>query len=146
MTADSLRSGELAARARACQAYLDTMQQSRPWFRQLCLCTRDGRTVAETSKGAGIEADAASKLHGAVLALSQSFAEKAFQSRPEHVLVTTERGCIVIVRMPCAGDIFILGVLADSSEPIGLTLRESRDVATHLAAIVDAGEAAGQPG
>ena len=146
MTADSLLSGELTARVRACQAHLDSLQQSRPWLRQLCLCTRDGRTAAETSSDAAIDADAASKLHGAVLALCQSFSEKAFQTRPEHVLISSKRGCIVIVRMACAGGIFILGVLADASEPIGLTLRESLDAATNLAVILDTSDTARQAG
>jgi len=143
---ESFRADGLTARLRASQAHLDRLRQSRPWLRQLCLCTRDGKTMAEASADSGLDAVAAAKLHGALLALCQSFAEKAFQSIPEHSLVATARGCIVAVRMPCASGTFILGVLADSSEPIGLTLRESLDAAKDLAAILDTGDAAGQSG
>lgn len=114
---------------------LHSLLDAAPGVLGAVMATVDGRAFAHGSReGHAVEAARIAAVASSLLALSESFSGEALRSRARYNTIATDRGTIVIVRVPSQARAHALCVWADSSENFAMTLRFSLDTAERLAA------------
>lgn len=100
----------------------------------------DGRAFADAFRpGHEVEAARIAAIASSLLALSESFSGETLAGKARYNTVVTDRGSILIVRIPSRTSTYLLCVWADNSENFAMALRHSLDTAEQLALAVDSG-------
>ncbi len=120
-----------------CQRQLDSFLSRNPALQFACLSRVDGRAFAHATARESIAAAGVSAITCSLLALAESFAKEALKSPCSYSAIATERGSIVLVRVPSRQRAFALSVGADDSQLIAMTLRGALDTAQALAQTID---------
>lgn len=113
---------------------MGTQLDATPGVLSAVMSTVDGRAFAHASRpDQHMEVARISAISSSLLALAESFGVESLQGRAQYSNVVTDRGTIVIVRVPTLARAHVLSVLADNSENFAMVLRFSLDLAEQLA-------------
>lgn len=110
-----------------------------PALRFACLSRVDGRAFAHAAARDKMAAASVSAITCSLLALAESFAKEALKAPCSYSAIATERGSIVLVRVPTRHRAFALSIGADESELMAMALRSALDTAESLARVLDQG-------
>lgn len=122
----------------SCEVVLRTLLDETPGVLGAVMARADGRTTAqafrEGHKAAAAEIAAVSS---SLLALCESFGRKTLRSGARYSRIVTERGCIVIVRVPASKSKQALCAWTGNDANFATTLRFALDTADQLAQLPD---------
>lgn len=136
----------LSPSAAGCRAVLHRRLAAAPGVRAAVMATVDGRAFAHAqADGQDLDAARAGAIASSLLALAEAFSRETLRGHVQYNSIATDRGTIVVVRVPSRARTYALSVWADRSELFAVTLRFALDTAAQLAATIDAPAAAPVP-
>lgn len=125
--------------AASCRAVLERRLATAPGVRAAVMATVDGRAFAQAqSAGQELNGARAGAIASSLLALAEAFSRETLRGQVQYNSIATERGTIVVVRVPSRVSTHALSVWADNSENFAMTLRFALDTAAQLAGTIDA--------
>ena len=133
----------LVAIAVRCHTFLEEVLAREPSLRFACLSLVDGRVVSHSMRAPGERAAGArvAAMTSSTLALAEAFAQESLGGRCDYATFASDRGNVVVVRVPAKEGIFTLSVGMDQGETLAMALRVALDTARALAERVDGPDA-----
>lgn len=145
-TSPALAAPPASPSASDCHAILQRRLAAAPGVRAAVIATVDGRAFAQAqADGETLDGARAGAVASSLLALAEAFSRETLRGHVQYNSIATDRGTIVIVRVPSRARTYALSVWADRSELFAVTLRFALDTAAQLAATIDAPVAAAAP-
>ncbi len=131
-------SPEMSTRA-ACQDILATLLERTHATLFASLATVDGRSYAHAGSGLSTtSAQRSAAITSSLMGLIESFSKESLNSGALYNSIATEKGSIVIVRVPSKARLHTLCVCADATANLAMTIRAALDTAQKLADRIDA--------
>ena len=123
----------------ACQDILSTLLQDAHATRFASLATVDGRSFAHASSSLSTtDAQRSAAITSSLMGLIESFSRESLDCGARYNSIATDKGSIVIVRVPSRARLHTLCVCADASANLAMTIRAALDTAQKLAERLDA--------
>ncbi len=139
-------SPSLSSPSAACRAVLQRRLAAASGMKAAVMATVDGRAFAHAqADGQNLDAARGGAIASSLLALAEAFSRETLRGHVQYNSIATDRGTIVVVRVPSRARAHALSVWADRSELFAVTLRFALDTAAQLAATIDAPDAKAIP-
>lgn len=123
----------------ACQDILATLLERTHATLFASLATVDGRSYAHAATALSTtNAQRSAAITSSLMGLIESFSKEALGSGALYNSIATDKGSIVIVRVPSRARLHTLCVCADASANLAMTIRAALDTAQKLAERLDA--------
>ena len=122
----------------ACKEILEALLEQTPATRFATLATVDGRSYAHAGHGQGQAGQRYAAITSSLMGLIESFSKEALGDGAQYNSIATDKGSIVIVRVPSRAKLHTLCVCADASDNMAMTIRAALDTSHKLAARIDA--------
>ncbi len=115
-----------------CQGVVETLVSQTPGIDSAAIVTGDGFDVASVLR-TGLSAEKLAAMSSSQLALSEAMASEMGMQRCQYVIVDTETGVVLTLRIPTRAHDLLMCVLCGDGVSLGSVLYAARDSARALA-------------
>lgn len=122
----------------SCQVVLRTLLEECPGVHGAIMAKVDGQVSAQTfQEGREPEAARIAAVSSSLLALSETFGNEALGGGARYNSIVTDRGCLVIVRVPSRKSTHTLCAWTDQHKSFAMTLHFALETAKQLGYVLD---------
>lgn len=119
-----------------CQDILRRHCATSPHTQFVCLGSIDGHLLCMVGASERDDGERVAALSSSLYGLSETMSRETVRDPARYNLVATDRGSLVLVRVPSPSSRFVLSLCADQVETMALALRNALDVADATAAVL----------
>lgn len=132
-----MRAGLDASMRHACREEIESLVTRTAGIEAAAVVSGDGFEIASVLRGE-VCADKLAAMASSLLALSEAVVQELRMQACRNVIIESERGCVVMLRVPAAGPELLISVLCNDSVSLGSVLFAARGSVRTLGLRLDA--------